>query len=111
MRRISHYVDGRVLEGSSGRCGPVFDPAEGVQSAEVDFASEDEVDRVVASSKAAFPGWRATSLARRVEVMFRVRELFDQRRKDLATLITAEHGKVLSDAMGEIARGLENVEY
>jgi malonate-semialdehyde dehydrogenase (acetylating) / methylmalonate-semialdehyde dehydrogenase len=111
LDRITHYVNGQRQAGKSGRSGPVFNPATGQQTAEVDFASVDEVDGVVAAAKAAFPAWRATSLARRVEVMFRMRELFDRHRKDLGTIITSEHGKVLSDAMGEVARGLENIEF
>ncbi len=77
----------------------------------VDLASVDEVDAAVASAKAAFPAWRATSLSRRAEVMFRIRELVDANRKEIASLLTAEHGKVLSDALGEVARGLENIEF
>ena len=111
MKRISHYIGGRIVEGSSGRCGPVYEPALGKQTGEVDFASAEEVDVAVTAAAAAFPGWRAASLARRSEVLFRVRELLDSHRRDLAAIITAEHGKVLSDAMGEIARGLENVEF
>ncbi len=111
VARLGHYVNGQRVEGTSQRSGPVFNPALGVQTATVDFASVEEVDRVVAAAKAAFPAWRATSLARRAEIMFRVRELVYQHREDLGRLITAEHGKVLSDAIGEVSRGLENVEY
>jgi len=89
----------------------VFNPATGERAATVDFASVDEVDAAVASARAAFPGWRATSLSRRAEVMFRMRELVDANRKEIASLLTAEHGKVLSDALGEVARGLENIEF
>jgi malonate-semialdehyde dehydrogenase (acetylating)/methylmalonate-semialdehyde dehydrogenase len=99
------------VPGSSGRSGPVYNPALGVQSGNVDFASVEEVDAVVASAKAAFPAWRAMSLARRVEIMFKVRELFAQHRDELAAIITSEHGKVLSDAAGEINRGMENIEF
>ncbi len=109
--RISHWIDGTVVPGSSGRGGPVFNPATGERAATVDFASVDEVDAAVASARAAFPGWRATSLSRRAEVMFRMRELVDANRKEIASLLTAEHGKVLSDALGEVARGLENIEF
>jgi malonate-semialdehyde dehydrogenase (acetylating) / methylmalonate-semialdehyde dehydrogenase len=111
LKRIHHWIDGRAVQSGSGRTGPVFNPATGVQSAEVDFASVEEVDRAVASARAAFPAWRALSLSRRAELFFRIRELFNEHRKDLAKLLTAEHGKVLSDAMGEVARGLEVIEF
>lgn len=111
MNSIQHWINGRSVAGTSQRTSPVFNPATGQQTATVDLASVEEVDAVVAVAKAAFPAWRATSLARRAEIMFRVRELLDARRKELAAIITNEHGKVLSDAMGEIARGLENVEF
>jgi malonate-semialdehyde dehydrogenase (acetylating)/methylmalonate-semialdehyde dehydrogenase len=89
----------------------VFDPATGVQQASVDFASVEEVDHAVAVAKAAFPAWRATNLSRRAEVMFHMRELVDANRKEIASLISNEHGKVLGDALGEVARGLENIEF
>lgn len=111
MDRISHWIDGTVVASTSGRSAAVFNPATGQQSSAVDLASTDEVDAAVAAAKAAFPAWRATSLSKRAEVMFRLRELVDANRKELAALLTAEHGKVLSDSMGEIARGLENIEF
>jgi malonate-semialdehyde dehydrogenase (acetylating) / methylmalonate-semialdehyde dehydrogenase len=111
MNRISHWIDGKVVESTSGNSAPVYDPATGEQSAAVDLASTAEVDTAVAAAKAAFPGWRSTSLSRRAEVMFRMRELVDANRKEIASLLTAEHGKVLSDSLGEVARGLENIEY
>ncbi|HWE57702.1 MAG TPA: CoA-acylating methylmalonate-semialdehyde dehydrogenase [Acidimicrobiales bacterium] len=111
MERISHWIDGRVVAGTSGRTGPVFDPARGVQSATVDLASADEVDVAVAAARRAWPEWRRTGLSRRSEILFRMRELVDANRKDLAAAVTAEHGKVLSDAEGEVARGLENLEF
>jgi malonate-semialdehyde dehydrogenase (acetylating)/methylmalonate-semialdehyde dehydrogenase len=111
MNRISHWIDGAVVEGTSGQSGRVFNPATGEQAASVDFASVAEVDAAVASAKAASEGWRATGLGRRAEVMFHLRELIDANRKEIASLVTAEHGKVLSDALGEVARGLENVEF
>ena len=101
MKRISHWIDGRVVESTSGRTAPVFDPAVGEQSGAVDLASIDEVDAAVTSAAAAFPEWRATSLSRRAEILFRLRELVDANRKELASRLTAEHGKVLSDALGE----------
>jgi malonate-semialdehyde dehydrogenase (acetylating)/methylmalonate-semialdehyde dehydrogenase len=111
MNRISHWIDGKVLEGTSGRSGVVWNPATGEQQATVDFASIAEIDHAVAVAKAAFPAWRATNLSRRAEVMFNMRELISANRKEIAQLLSNEHGKVLSDALGEVARGLENVEF
>ncbi len=109
--RVHHWIGGKLVAGTSGRTGPVYDPATGRLAREVDFASAADVDAAVAAAKAAFPGWRATSLSRRTEIMFRIRNLVDQHRTDLAAHLTAEHGKVPSDALGEIARGLENLEF
>ena len=111
MKRISHWIDGKVLEGKSGRSGKVFNPATGEVQAEVDFADLAEVDRAVATAKAALPAWRATNLSRRAEIMFNLRELVDANRKEIAALLSIEHGKVISDALGEVARGLENIEF
>ncbi len=111
MKRISHWIDGRVVESTSGNSAPVYDPATGEQSGAVDLASVDEVDAAVATARAAAVEWRATPLSRRAEVMFRLRELFDANRKEIASIVSAEHGKVVSDAMGEVARGLENIEF
>jgi malonate-semialdehyde dehydrogenase (acetylating) / methylmalonate-semialdehyde dehydrogenase len=111
LDRISHWIDGRIVPGRSGRAGPVYNPATGAVAAEVDFASVEEVDAAVASAKAAFPAWRAMSISRRAELFFRVRQLLDARRDDLARILTREHGKVHSDALGEVARGLEVIEY
>jgi malonate-semialdehyde dehydrogenase (acetylating)/methylmalonate-semialdehyde dehydrogenase len=111
MYRISHWIDGRTIEGGSGRSGVIFNPATGEQQGSVDFASVEEVDRAVAAARCAAPGWRSTSLGRRAEVMFHLRELVDANRKEIAALLTKEHGKVLADALGEVARGLENIEF
>jgi malonate-semialdehyde dehydrogenase (acetylating) / methylmalonate-semialdehyde dehydrogenase len=111
MERISHWIGGKVVPGESGRTGPVYDPATGTQTHEVDFASPEEVGQAVAAAADAFPGWRATSLSRRAEILFEIRELIEARRTELAQAITSQHGKVLSDAMGEVQRGLENVEF
>jgi len=111
MNRISHWIDGKVVESTSGNSAPVFDPATGEQTGAVDLASVGEVDAAVAAARAAFPAWRSASLSKRAEVMFRLRELVDANRKEIASLLTAEHGKVLSDSLGEVARGLENIEY
>jgi malonate-semialdehyde dehydrogenase (acetylating)/methylmalonate-semialdehyde dehydrogenase len=111
MKRISHWINGGTVASTSGRTGPVWNPATGEQQAEVGFASVEEVDHAVAAAAAAFPAWRATSLSRRSEVMFHFRELVDANRKEIASHLTSEHGKVLGDALGEVARGLENVEF
>src|SRR4051794_11576606 len=111
IKRIHHWIDGKPVEGSSGRTGPVFNPASRAQSGEVDFASVEEVDRAVQAAKEAFASWRAVSLSRKTEIFFRTRQLVDDHREDIAKILTAEHGKVLSDAMGEVARGLEVIEF
>ncbi|MBN9608191.1 MAG: methylmalonate-semialdehyde dehydrogenase (acylating) [Actinobacteria bacterium 69-20] len=111
MSRISHWIDGALADGTSGRTSPVFNPATGLQTGDVDLASVADVDRAVASAKSAADGWRATSLSRRSAVMFSFRQLLHDATDELAKIITAEHGKVLSDAAAEIGRGLENVEY
>src|SRR5579863_7021928 len=111
LRRVSHWIGGKAVVSGSGRSGTVWDPATGEPQASVDFASVEDVDRAVAVAKAAFPDWRATPLSRRAEVMFRLRELVDANRKTIASFLTREHGKTLSDALGEVARGLENIEF
>jgi malonate-semialdehyde dehydrogenase (acetylating)/methylmalonate-semialdehyde dehydrogenase len=111
MERISHWIGGKVVVGESGRSGPVYDPASGTQTHEVDFASGAEVAQAVAAAAEAFPAWRATSLSKRTEVMFQVRELLEDRKTTIASMITSQHGKTVSDATGEVARGLENVEF
>ena len=110
-KRVHHWIGGRSVEGTSGRHGPIYDPATGKLAREVDFATAAEVDAAVRAAAAAFPAWRATSLSRRTEIMFRIRNLVDQHRADIAAHLTAEHGKVPSDALGEVARGLENLEF
>ncbi len=109
--RVNHWIGGRLVAGTSGREGPVFDPATGAVTRHVDFASADELGAAVDAARAAYPAWRATSLSKRTEIMFRIRNLVDTRRHDLAAHLTAEHGKVPSDALGEIARGIENLEF
>ena len=111
VERVSHWIGGQRVVGRSGRFGPVYDPARGGIARTVDFASAEEVDAAVAAAKAAFPAWRATSLSRRTDILFRIRNLVEANRKELAAHLTAEHGKVTSDALGEIARGLENLEF
>jgi malonate-semialdehyde dehydrogenase (acetylating) / methylmalonate-semialdehyde dehydrogenase len=111
IKRITHWIGGAPVAGSSGRSGPVYDPARGVQTGEVDFASAEEVDRAVQAAKQAFASWRTFSLSRRTDLFFRIRRLLDEHREDIAKILTAEHGKVLSDAKGEVARGLEVIEF
>jgi malonate-semialdehyde dehydrogenase (acetylating)/methylmalonate-semialdehyde dehydrogenase len=111
VKRISHWIGGQVVEGSSGHQGPVFNPATGEQTGAVDLASAAEVDAAVETAAGAFREWRASSLSQRTTILFGFRELLDRYRDDLAALITAEHGKVFSDAKGEVARGIENVEF
>jgi malonate-semialdehyde dehydrogenase (acetylating) / methylmalonate-semialdehyde dehydrogenase len=111
LRRISHWIGGSRSLGASGRSGPVYNPALGVQTGEVDFATVEEVGQAVAAAKAAFPAWREVSLSRRTELMFRIRELVHDRLGEIAAILTDEHGKVLSDAKGEVQRGLEVIEY
>jgi malonate-semialdehyde dehydrogenase (acetylating)/methylmalonate-semialdehyde dehydrogenase len=111
ITRINHWIDGAAVAGESGRSGPVFNPAKGVQTGEVDFASVEEIDRAVQAAKRAFESWRTMSLSKRTDIYFRIRKLVDEHREDIAKLLTAEHGKVLSDALGEVARGLEVIEY
>jgi malonate-semialdehyde dehydrogenase (acetylating)/methylmalonate-semialdehyde dehydrogenase len=109
--RISHWIDGALTAGTSGRTCPVFNPATGLQTGEVELASSAEVAAAVAAAKAAALDWRASSLSRRSAVLFAFRELLHDGAEELAKIVTAEHGKVLSDAAGEVARALENVEF
>jgi malonate-semialdehyde dehydrogenase (acetylating)/methylmalonate-semialdehyde dehydrogenase len=111
VKRISHWIGGRAVEGTSGRSGPVYNPALGEQSGAVDFASVEEVDAAVRAAREAFPAWRSLSLSRKTDIFFRIRKLVDERREEIAKILTAEHGKVLSDAKGEVARGLEVIEF
>src|SRR3712207_4757363 len=108
---IPHWIEGARREGASGRTGEVTDSATGEVTGEVALASVEEVDAAVAAASAAFPRWRDTSLAKRTAVLFRFRELLNARKPELAAIITAEHGKVLDDALGEVSRGQEVVEY
>jgi malonate-semialdehyde dehydrogenase (acetylating)/methylmalonate-semialdehyde dehydrogenase len=111
MNHISHWINGAVVAGTSGRSGAVFNPATGVQTSSVDFASVQEIDAAVAAATAALPAWRATNLSRRAEIMFNIRNLVQSNRNEIAAMLSAEHGKVVTDALGEIARGLENIEF
>ncbi len=111
LKAVTHWVGGKRSESTSGRSGTVWNPATGEPQATVGFASVEEVDRAVANAKAAFPAWRATPLSRRAEILFRVREVLHENRRALAEIISLEHGKTIPDALGEVARGIENVEF
>lgn len=108
---VPHWIDGARSPSTSGRTAPVYDPARGVVTKEVALAGPDEIERAIASAHAAFPAWRDLSLARRQAILFRFRELLEAEKGELAEIITSEHGKVVSDALGEITRGQEVVEF
>ncbi|NGO67340.1 CoA-acylating methylmalonate-semialdehyde dehydrogenase [Streptomyces boncukensis] len=110
MKTLGHWIDGKAAESTSGSFGPVYNPATGEQPTRVSLASVEEVDAAVAAAREAYTTWSQTSLAQRTAFLFRYRELLDARRDEIAALITAEHGKVHSDALGEVARGMEIVE-
>ena len=111
MKQITHWINGKSWVGDAPRHGKVFDPATGVQTGVVDFASIAEVDAAVAAATEAFPAWRATSLAKRTNALFALRELLAIHIDEVAAILTSEHGKVRADAAGEVARGLEVVEF
>ncbi|MEV4280234.1 CoA-acylating methylmalonate-semialdehyde dehydrogenase [Actinoplanes xinjiangensis] len=111
MNHIAHWIGGAETAGTSGRVGPVFNPATGEQIASVDLANAAEIDAAVTSAKEAARGWREASLSKRSAVLFKFRELLASRTGELSAIVTREHGKVLADAAGEVARGLENVEF
>ncbi len=108
---VHHWIDGKVAHGTSNRRGDVFDPATGKVTKTVAFASSEDVDDAVSAASTAFASWRSSSIAQRSKILFRFRGLLDRRSDELAAIITSEHGKVLSDAQGEVARGLEVVEF
>ncbi len=111
MKHVTHWIGGKPWDGEAERHGDVYDPATGQVTAQVDFASPAEVDLAVAAAKDAFTTWRRVSLARRATTLFAFRELVRDHATELAKLITEEHGKVAADAAGEVARGLEVVEF
>ncbi len=108
---VNHWINGAERVSTSGRTTEVFDPALGVVTKHVALANKTEIDEAIASAKKAWPAWRDTSLARRQAVLFNFRELLNAKKPELAAIITEEHGKVLSDALGEITRGQEVVEF
>src|SRR5277367_4948627 len=108
---VGHFIGGHAVPGTSGRFGDVYNPATGAITRQVAMATAEEVSRAVATAKAAFPGWAATPPHIRARVLFRFRDLVEQNTDRLAAIINAEHGKVISDARGEVTRGLEVVEF
>jgi len=108
---INHWLNGKLTPGTSGRSARVFNPATGEVQGLVDLASVEEIGAAVEAAKAAAARWRTVPLSRRAEIMFRFRALLDAGRDDLARILTREHGKVHADALGEIARGIENVDF
>ena len=109
--RVSHYINGKVFEGSSDRSGEIFNPATGEVTATVSFATPAILDEAVQAAIIAGQEWGKTSLTKRVQTLFAFREILNARKEELAAVITSEHGKVLSDALGEVTRGLEVVEF
>ena len=108
---IPHWINNAPFEGPSGATAPVTNPATGVVTGEVSLGSVADAQAVIDAAAAAFPAWRDTSLAKRTQVLFAFRELLNERKGELAAIITSEHGKVLSDALGEVSRGQEVVEF
>lgn len=108
---VPHWINGQEIKGGSSRTAPVFNPATGEMTKQVVLADQSDIDAAIAAADSAFPLWRDTSLAKRQQVIFNFRELLNSRKNELAEIITNEHGKVLSDAMGEITRGQEVVEF
>jgi len=111
MNTVPHFIGGVEVNSKSGRTAPVFDPALGKETKQVALANQDEINLAISTAKKAFPAWRDMSLARRQQIIFNFRELLNAKKSELAAIITAEHGKVLSDALGEITRGQEVVEF
>jgi malonate-semialdehyde dehydrogenase (acetylating) / methylmalonate-semialdehyde dehydrogenase len=111
LRLIQHWIDGKAWDQDPERLGDVYDPATGEIAARVAYGHAEVVDAAVAAAKDAFEAWRASSLSARTRIMFAFRELLEQHREDLARIITSEHGKVMSDAMGEVRRGIDVAEF
>ncbi len=111
MRQIQHWIDGSLAAGASSRVGPVFNPATGEQTGQVALANSDDVDTAVRSAKEAFESWRYSSLTKRQNIMFAFREIMSDRHQEMAETLTSEHGKTVDDALGEVQRGIEVVEF
>ena len=111
LEHIGHFIGGQIIRSTGGRAGKVFNPATGEHRANVDFASLEETNQAIELASEAYKSWRLVPLSKRSEILFKLRALIDEKRDELARILTLEHGKVHSDALGEIARGLENIEF
>ncbi len=111
MKLINHWINGKPWDGTPERTGPVFDPASGQVQADVAFANADVVDEAVGAAKAAFETWKNSALTTRANVMFEFRRLAVEHKEDIGRILTREHGKTLADALGEVQRGLEVIEF
>ena len=111
MTTVPHFIGGAEVASKSGRTAPVFDPALGKETKQVALANQDEINLAISTAHKAFPAWRDMSLAKRQQIIFNFRELLNAKKSELAAIITEEHGKVVSDALGEITRGQEVVEF
>ena len=109
--QITHWINGKSWNGKTDKKGDVFNPATGLKTGEVDFADIATIDEAINSAHNAFPEWRDTSLTKRAQIIFKFRELLNEKKEELAKIITSEHGKVISDALGEVTRGQEVVEF
>ena len=111
VRTIAHWMNNTTFDGTACQTMPVTNPASGEVTGEVMLGSVADARAVIDAAAAAFPAWRDTSLAKRTQILFRFRELLNERKDELAEIITSEHGKVVSDALGEVSRGQEVVEF
>ncbi|MFZ9227783.1 MAG: CoA-acylating methylmalonate-semialdehyde dehydrogenase [Candidatus Nanopelagicales bacterium] len=109
--QITHWINGKSWTGKTDKKGDVFNPATGLKTGEVDFADISTIDEAINAAHSAFPNWRDTSLTKRAQIIFKFRELLNEKKEELAKIITSEHGKVISDALGEVTRGQEVVEF
>jgi malonate-semialdehyde dehydrogenase (acetylating) / methylmalonate-semialdehyde dehydrogenase len=111
MNKIGHYINGKHVAGTGKRLGDVYNPATGEVQAQITIATATETEAAIAAAQAAFPAWSATPALRRARIMFKFKALLDEHANDLAKAISLEHGKTISDARGEVTRGIEVVEF
>jgi len=111
MKTVSHWINGSLTTDKASQMGEIFNPATGKISGTVNFADITTVNQAVQAASSAFDTWRHSSLTKRTQVLFAFRELVNKNKEKIAEIITSEHGKVLSDAQGEVTRGLEVVEF